>query len=136
MSENEAFFDTNVLLYLLSGDKAKADRAQEVISKGGIISVQVLNEFANVGIRKLVLSWAEIREILSQVRVVCSVTSITTEVHERGLTVAERYGFGIYDAMIVGAALSARCETLYSEDMQDGQVIDSSLTVRNPFTIK
>ena len=133
MNEGEAFFDTNILLYLLSGDEAKADRAEEVIAGGGIISVQVLSEFASVATRKLGMSWAEIREILSQVRAVCPVEPITVETHDRGLLLAERYGFPIYDAMIVASALLAKCATLYSEDMQDGQVIDGQLTIRNPF---
>jgi predicted nucleic acid-binding protein len=133
MNEGETFFDTNILLYLLSGDEAKADRAEEVIAGGGIISVQVLNEFASVATRKLGMSWAEIREILSQVRTVCPVEPITVEAHDHGLLLAERYGFPIYDAMIVASALLAKCATLYSEDMQDGQVIDGQLTIRNPF---
>jgi predicted nucleic acid-binding protein len=133
MNEGEAFFDTNILLYLLSGDEAKANRAEEVIAGGGIISVQVLNEFASVATRKLGMSWAEIREILSQVRTVCPVEPITVEAHDRSLLLAERYGLPIYDAMIVASALLARRATLYSEDMQDGQVIDGQLTIRNPF---
>lgn len=133
MNEGEAFFDTNVLLYLLSGDSAKADRAEELIAGGGIISVQVLNEFASVATRRLGMSWAEIREILSQVRTVCPVEPITVEVHDRGLKIAERYSFSVYDAMIIASALLAGCATLYSEDMQHGQVFDSQLTIRNPF---
>ena len=133
MSESKAFFDTNVLLYLLSGDEARADRAEETIAGGGIVSVQVLNEFASVAARKLGMSWVDIQEILSQVRAVCPVEPITLEVHDRGLQLVERYGFSVYDAMIVAAALLAGCTILYSEDMQDGQVIDGQLTVRNPF---
>ena len=47
------FFDTNVLLYLLSGDQAKANAAETLVASGGIVSVQVLNEFASVATRKL-----------------------------------------------------------------------------------
>lgn len=133
MNGNKAFFDTNILLYLLSGDEAKAERAEETIAGGGIISVQVLNEFASVARRKLGMLWAEIQEILSQVCEVCPVEPITVEVHKCGLQIAERYGFSVYDAMIVAVALLAGCTTLYSEDMQDGQVIEGQLTVCNPF---
>ena len=55
------------------------------------------------------------------------------DTHERGLAVASRYGLSVYDAMIVSSALLAGCTLLYSEDMQDGQVFDRQLTVRNPF---
>lgn len=133
MNEGRAFFDTNVLLYLLSRDELKAGRAEETIAGRGIISVQVLNEFASVATRKLGMSWCEIQEILYQVRAVCSVKPITVEVHDRGLQLAERYGFSIYDAMIIASALLAGCTMLYSEDMQNGQVIDGQMTIQNPF---
>lgn len=133
MNGSEDFFDTNVVLYLLSVDTAKADRAEELLALGGTISVQVLNEFVAVASRKLRMSLMEIREVLTQIRAVCAVEPITVETHERALRIADRYGMSIYDALIVSAALLAGCETLHSEDMQDGQVIDRKLTIRNPF---
>jgi predicted nucleic acid-binding protein len=134
MSAGEIFYDTNVLLYLLSADTAKADRAEEVIALGGRVSVQVLNEFAAVASRKLSLAWDEIREILDHIRAVCEVDPVTIETHERGLVIADRYGLHIYDAMIVAAALLGGCRTLYSEDLQDRQVFERQLAVDNPFT--
>ena len=133
MDGAEAFFDTNVVLYLLSADNAKADRAEELLAAGGQISVQVLNEFASVAVRKLRMPWPEIREVLAQVRAVCPVRSLTTATHERALQIAERYKTSIYDGLIIAAALLAGCSTLYSEDLQDGQVIERQLTIRNPF---
>jgi predicted nucleic acid-binding protein len=133
MNGGEDFFDTNVVLYLLSADTAKADRAEELLAMGGTISVQVLNEFAAVASRKLRMSLIEIREVLAQIRVVCAVEPITIETHERALRILERYGFSIYDALIVSAALLAGCKTLHSEDLQDGHVIERQLTIRNPF---
>jgi predicted nucleic acid-binding protein len=133
MPDAETFFDTNVLLYLLSGDTAKADRAEELIANGGVISVQVLNEFAAVASRKLGMSWGEIRDVLGPIRAVCEVEAITLDAHDRGLEIAERYGFSFYDATVVASALLAGCKTLYSEDLQDGQVIDKQLTISNPF---
>ena len=134
MSGGEDFFDTNVVLYLLSADTDKADRAEELLAIGGTISVQVLNEFVAVASRKLHMSWSEIREVLAQVRAVCAVEPMTIETHERALRIAERYGISTYDSLIVSAALLANCKTLHSEDMQNGQVIERQLTVRNPFT--
>ena len=133
MSGAETFFDTNVVLYLLSADTAKADRAEELLAIGGIISVQVLNEFTAVASRKLRMSWPEIREVLAQVRAVCNVEPMSVDTHDRAAQLAERYGLSIYDALIVAAALLAGCSTLYSEDMQNGQVIERQLTIRNPF---
>lgn len=128
----DAFFDTNVLLYLLSQDAAKANRAEEIIASGGVISIQVLNEFAAVAVRKLALKIREIRDILSTVRALCSVSPVDIETHELGLDLAERYRFSIYDALIVAAALRARCRVLYTEDLHHDQKIER-LTIRNPF---
>lgn len=133
MSAAEQFFDTNVLLYLFSGDSAKADRAEDVLSQGGHISVQVLNEFASIATRKLKMSHAEVREALTPIREVCTVNPLSEETHELGLLLAERYQLSIYDAMIAASALEAGCMTLLSEDFQDGQVVDRKLRVRNPF---
>ncbi len=132
MEAADRFFDTNVLLYLLSDDSRKADQAEALIAAGGVISVQVLNEFASVASRKLKMSYAEIREILDVVRAVCQVEDLTLDVHEQGLAVAEQYGFSLYDSMIVGAALAADCSVLYSEDMQHGQKL-GPLVITNPF---
>jgi predicted nucleic acid-binding protein len=133
MSAAERFFDTNVLLYLLSGDDAKADRAERELSAGGVLSVQVLNEFASVASRKLGMSIAEIREVLSGVRAVCKVVPISEETHDTGLQIAETHRLSIYDAMIVASALLAGCRVVVSEDMQAGQIIEDALQVRNPF---
>jgi predicted nucleic acid-binding protein len=129
----KSFFDTNVLLYLLSADQAKADRAEALIADGGIISVQVLNEFTATAIRKLKMSWAEVAEVLDTIRVICPVEALTVETHDRGRSLAERYGFSVYDAMIVASALLADCTILYSEDMQHGLHVEKRLTVHNPF---
>jgi predicted nucleic acid-binding protein len=132
MSEAEVFFDTNVLLYLLSNDAAKADRAEALLAAGGVVSVQVLNEFASVASRKLMMTIPEVREILSTVRSVCVVKSLDVETHDLGLELAERYGFSIYDTLIVAAAVRAGCAILYTEDLQRGRMIEN-LTIRNPF---
>ena len=133
MPDPKAFIDTNILLYLLSSDTEKADRAENILSAGGVISVQVLNEMANVALRKLAMSWTEINEVLMLIRAVCPTEPLTVETHDRGRLVAERYELSVYDSMIVAAALLAGCETLYSEDMQDGLQIDKKLRICNPF---
>lgn len=133
MSAADVFFDTNVLLYLFSSDDAKADRADALLRVGGNVSVQVLNEFTSVAIRKLKLSWVETTEVLGVVRAVCKVLPLTVEVHEHALEIAQRYRLGFYDALIVASALLADCRTLYSEDMHSGQKIAGVLDIVNPF---
>jgi predicted nucleic acid-binding protein len=132
MNASDAFLDTNVLLYLLSSDAAKADRAEALAAAGGVISVQVLNEFVCVASRKLRMRMSEIREVLSAIRAVCIVEPLSIQTHDLGFDLAQRFGLTIYDALIIAAALLAKCRIVYSEDLQDGQIIES-LTVRNPF---
>jgi predicted nucleic acid-binding protein len=133
MSAAEPFFDTNVLLYLLSANAAKADRAETLLADGGTISVQVLNEFASVALRKLEMPVAELREVLEPVRNICQVEPVTEDTHDRALALVERYRFSFYDALLVAAALRAGCVRLYSEDLQHGQLIDRQLRILNPF---
>ncbi|MFZ5571691.1 MAG: PIN domain-containing protein [Thermodesulfobacteriota bacterium] len=136
MPAPNVFIDTNILLYLLSADTAKADCAETIVRSGGLISVQVLNEMAHVTRRKFAMPWADVNEVLAMIRSLCTTAPLTIETHDRGRLVAERYGLGIYDAMILAAALIGGCEILYSEDMQDGQAIDHQLRICNPFNIQ
>ena len=131
----KAFFDTNVLIYAVSENDPRGPRAEEILAAGGFVSVQVLNEFVSVARRKMNMPWNEVREALDAIRVLCPPPiSVSISTHETALRIAEKYSFGIYDALIAAAALEARCTTLYSEDFQDGQVVEKQLTIRNPFT--
>ena len=132
MSADEVFFDSNVLIYLTDETSGKSGRTEDLLADGGAISVQVMNEFANVARRKVGLSWTETREFLGIFRATLKIVPLTLETHERGLDLAERYGLSVYDGIIVAAAVLAGCRTLYSEDMHDGLVIDR-LTIRNPY---
>jgi predicted nucleic acid-binding protein len=131
--DSDVFIDTNILVYLLSDDSRKADRAEGIIEQGGVINVQVLNEFTHVARRKLSLNWHEIREILNAVRKICKVEPLTPSVFDRGCLLGEKYRFSVYDSMIVAAALEAGCSTLVSEDMQNGLIVDKKLAIVNPF---
>ena len=133
MSAGDSFFDTSVLLYLLSEDSNKADRVEELLAERGTVSVQVLNEFAVVALRKLKMPLRDVREILDTIRAVCRVEPITLPTHDRGLAINERYGFSLYDSMMVASALIAGAQVLYSEDLQHGQIIDGQVRIVNPF---
>jgi len=128
-----SFFDTNVLLYLASGDSAKADRAERLVAEGGTISVQVLNEIANVARRKMRMSWKETNGLLAVVRGLLPVVPVTVETHEVGIALAERYGLSTYDAMIAASAMLSGCDTLWSEDLQHDMAINNRLRIVNPF---
>jgi predicted nucleic acid-binding protein len=128
----DAFFDSNVLLYVLSADQARASRSFALASAGGTISVQVLNEFANVAKKKFGMRVPEIREVLGTLRGLFAVKELNLATHERGLDIAERYRFSIYDSMLLASAQEAGCRTFYSEDLHHGQRIEG-LTIRSPF---
>jgi predicted nucleic acid-binding protein len=131
---DKAFFDTNVFVYAIIQDDPRSNIAEELIAQGGTVSVQVLTEFAAVARRKTKMPWVEIRRALDGIKALCpDPLPITLDTHKVALAIAERYDYRIYDALIVASALEARCTILYSEDMQDGQVIDHRLTIRNPF---
>lgn len=132
MPATDRFLDTNILLYLLSEDRAKADRAEALLAQGGVISVQVLNEFAAVARRKLRMEWDEIDEILATFRQLLTVVPLTVETHLAGLKIARETGYAIYDSMILAAAGGAGAARLISEDMQHGQAV-GGVTIENPF---
>jgi predicted nucleic acid-binding protein len=128
-----SFFDTTILIYSISSDQPRAAMAEKLLADGGWISVQVLNEFAAVARRKLDMSWEETREALSAIRALCETpTPLSIETHQAALEIAARYGYQIYDALILAAALESHCDVLYTEDMQNGQRI-GPLIIRNPF---
>ncbi|MGB7848765.1 MAG: PIN domain-containing protein [Candidatus Acidiferrum sp.] len=130
----KAFFDTNVLIYAVAEDNPRSARAEELLAAGGVLSVQILNEFVSVARRKMLMSWSDVTEALDAFRVLCPAPlPITIEIHEAALKIAQKHGYNVYDALVVAAALEAGCVTLYSEDFRDGQTIDGQITIRNPF---
>lgn len=128
-----SFLDSNVLLYFASADVGKADRTRALMAAGGVISVQVLNEVAAVSRRKFGLSWDEVTIVLEAVRRAFQVEPMSIETHETGLAIARRYRMGLYDSMLVAAALISGCDTFWSEDMHDGLLVADRLRIRNPF---
>ena len=127
-----AFFDTNVLVYTATSDPKK-ERAAVCLGRGGLASVQVLNEFVHVARRKLRHDWPLIELALEQFRLVLeSVVPITMSTHASAVLLARDQGLSFFDALIVAAAIEAGCDTLYSEDMPNGRTI-GNLAIVNPF---
>jgi predicted nucleic acid-binding protein len=132
MNDN-SFFDTSIVIYAFCEDDRRNETARMLLARGGLISVQALNEFTAVARGKLAMSWADVSRALTAIRKLClSPVALTLEIHDKALQIAERYGYHIYDSLVVAAALKSSCTVLYSEDMRDGQVIEG-LTIRNPF---
>jgi predicted nucleic acid-binding protein len=128
------FLDSNVLVYAFTADP-RAVTAQTLLERGAVVSVQGLNEFANVARRKLGRTWAEVRAALDSIRDVCrTIVPVDIETHRDALHVADHYGYAFFDALMIASAVRADCTVLWSEDMHDGHVIDKRLRIANPFS--
>lgn len=128
------FLDSNILVYAALQPDERTTAARLLLTRSGRISVQVLNEFASVARRKLGRPWPEIEAAIADMLLIFpNPTPLTLATHEAARGLAAHYGFAFYDALIVASALEARCATLLTEDMQDGLLVDTRLTIRNPF---
>jgi predicted nucleic acid-binding protein len=136
----EFFLDTNILVYTFDETSpAKQSRARELVehaleNRSGVISYQVTQEFLNVATRKFVppLSADQAQRYLQQVlEPLCSVFS-SNDLYRRAIDIQARWRYGFYDSLIIASALHAGCTTLYSEDLQASQAIES-LTIVDPF---
>jgi predicted nucleic acid-binding protein len=129
------FLDTNVLVYAVLSDDPRCPTAERLLAAGGAISVQVLNEFANVARGKLKWPWRDIEAMLALVRSRSGrVRDISLSTHEAAIALARDHGLAFYDALIVAAAIEAGCDTLFTEDMQHGRKF-GRLTIVNPFLV-
>ena len=129
----ERFFDTNVLVYAFAEDDPRSAKAEELIAGGGVIGVQVLNEFTNVAQRKLRWQWEEIEAALQATEeLLGAARPLTTGIHRHAVTLARHDDLSFYDALIVAAAIDAGCRILNTEDLQHGRKF-GILTVENPF---
>jgi predicted nucleic acid-binding protein len=128
------FFDTNVLIYILASGDSRGKRAEQLFLDGGVVSVQVLDEFTDVARRKIHMSWEEVKDALQVIRIFCpEPVPITIDTHDLALRIAEEHQIRIYDALIVASALETNCRTLYTEDFQDRLLVENQLEIRNPF---
>jgi predicted nucleic acid-binding protein len=127
------FLDTNIVVYAFSSNDSRNVKAEALLEAGGIISVQVLNEFVSVSRRKQRRNWNEVNDAVGALKILLDPPQpLTLELHEAAVTIARDHGFSIYDGLIIAAALRAECAILYSEDFQHGLAI-GPLTIRNPF---
>ena len=134
------FLDSNILIYPFQPDALGRDvMAQQLLSQRctdseWVISSQVLCEFTSVCQRKQLLSPHSVSLALDTYMQLCSeVISTTPDLVQRALVLQQRSRLGWWDALIVQAALDARCDVLYTEDLQAGLCF-GKLEVINPFS--
>lgn len=127
------FIDTNVLIYAFANGDPRGMRAEQLLADGGIIGVQVLNEFTSVMRRKLARSWKDIEDALGVIEVLLGPAQpLTAAIHAGAVALARAHSLSFYDALIVAAAADAGCNTLLSEDLQHGRHF-GTVRVQNPF---
>jgi predicted nucleic acid-binding protein len=129
----KSFFDTNVLVYATDRDPRMARLAVERLRAGGVISAQVLNEMVAVLRGKLKQPWDVVERALAAVDALgLDVVAVTPEAQRMAVRLSRDNDIHIYDATIIASALEAGCDTLWTDDLTDGQRF-GGLMVRNPF---
>jgi predicted nucleic acid-binding protein len=132
------FLDSNVFVYLIDPDSTKRTTARAVVeralSRGGTISFQVVQETLNVMLRKAPtpITDQDASDLLETTLQPLWSVMPSIGLYRRALNVKTSYGYHFYDSLIIAAALEAGCDRLLTEDMQNGQRIES-VTIVNPF---
>jgi predicted nucleic acid-binding protein len=128
-----------VLIYWVD-DSTRADVVEQLLAQQAVISVQVLNEFANVLRKKRAMPLPDVEALCTTLIDTCDVLDVSVRTHQTALALMARYQLSVYDANIVAAAALSDCAVLYTEDMQDGLNLKlpgsagtNSLVIRNPF---
>ena len=126
--------DSNILIYSHGIDCDD----KRVIARGffkgkPVISSQVISEYLNVMKKKLKMEKNELMQLCSLWLEKCTVQPVVLSTVKLAQNLIGKYDFQLFDGIVVAAALEANCDILYSEDMQDGQVIENTLKIVNPF---
>jgi predicted nucleic acid-binding protein len=108
--------------------------AIDFFNKNPIVSSQVISEYLNVMRKKFKMEKNELIQLCSLWLEKCTVQPVILSTVRLAQNLIGKYNFQLFDGIAVAAALEATCDILYSEDMQDGQVIENTLKIVNPFT--
>jgi predicted nucleic acid-binding protein len=136
--KDKIFVDTNIFLYSAVEDNVhfdKRNKAVELIQREEfeiVISTQVINEFYAILIKNRI-SDAEIQERIYELIENAVLVNVIFKTMQSAWKIRERYGFSYWDSLIVASALECNCSILYTEDLQDGQLIEKKLKIINPF---
>ena len=134
---DKVFLDTNIILYAISTeDNDKHSIAKPIVLSESTISAQVINESSVNLIKKLKFTEEMVQKFINSAYQRFNVIELSRNVFIRASELRKQYNFSYYDSVIVAAALIANCNILYSEDMQDGLIVDNLLTIVNPFKQK
>ena len=135
--QDKVFLDTNILIYCYSVDEQeKQEKALKLLDKhseNSLISTQVINELSNVLFKKFKLSSVEIENTILEIDNHISIVNFTLTTQIKALKIKDKYKLQFYDSLVIATAIENNCTIVYSEDMQDGLLIEKILTIVNPF---
>lgn len=136
--QDRFFIDTNLLIYYVSNDASRKAVVKDLFvdNENIIISSQVITEFVAAAVKKKILSFDDSVKYAKEFLDLFYLDLIDNEVLLLSFKIAEQYKYSIWDSLIVASALESNCSILYTEDLQDGQVIENRLRVVNPFISK
>ncbi|MCL2602971.1 MAG: PIN domain-containing protein [Defluviitaleaceae bacterium] len=132
----KAFYDTNIMIYLYAdSEPEKQEICKRMIDMADecVVSTQILNEINNVMFKKWGLLVETVTKVQSDIRKICKITYINEAIIDSAIDLYKRYGFSYYDCLMLASALDNGCNVIYTEDMNDGQTINGTLTIINPF---
>ncbi|MBA4349340.1 MAG: DNA-binding protein [Thermodesulfovibrio sp.] len=134
---DKIFVDTNVLVYFISAEEDRKVKARGVIFSGKdvYISSQVMSEFISVCFSKSLLESEDISALVDNFLESLRFSSVDESTIKKSLRIKKDFQYSYWDSLIIASALENNCSVLYTEDMQDGQIIDNKLTIVNPFKI-
>jgi len=126
--------DSNILIYNHSMDhENKRLIARDFFKENPVVSSQVISEYLNVMKRIFKMQKLELMQLCSIWLEKCYVQPVILSTIKLAQDLVSKYDFQVFDGIIVAAALEADCDILYSEDMQNGQIIEDILKIVNPF---
>jgi len=134
--KDKIFLDSNILIYCYSNneiDKQKIARSIFENTKDIYISSQVINAVTNILLKKLKLTTTDVVNTILQISALVTTFSFHINTQLEALKLKEKYNLQFYDALIIATAIENNCTVLYSEDMQDGLIINNTITIKNPF---
>jgi len=126
--------DSNILIYNHSLDyESKRIIARDLFKENPVVSSQVISEYINVMKRNFKMQKLELMQLCSLWLEKCSIQPVVFSTIQLAQHLVSKYDFQIFDGIIIAAALEADCDILYSEDIQNGQIVENMLKIVNPF---
>jgi predicted nucleic acid-binding protein len=132
---DRVFIDTNILIYFISDDLKKKIKAKEILFSEGepVLSSQVINEFINACLIKNLLKLDKVISLANKFMDALEFSLVKETTIKKSLQIKKAYNYSYWDCLIIASALENNCATLYTEDMQNGHVIENRLKIVNPF---